>query len=146
DDAALRPLYAEFLGHETTLEALRAVSKRITKKYADDGYVITRAAAPERDPDRPGAVVIRVIEGYIERVDWLPTVSRYRDFFSDYAARIVADRPLNVRTLQHYLDASDLPGLSFAYKWKPLSSTTGAYVLIVTITEKPLDLLVRADN
>lgn len=146
DDAAFRPLYAEFLGRETTLEALLAVSKRITKKYADDGYVITRAAAPEKDPDHPGTVIIRVIEGYIERVEWPPTISRYRDFFSDYAARITADRPLNVRTLQHYLDTSDLPGLRFSYKWKPLSPATGAFVLIVTVTEKPLDLLVRFDN
>ena len=146
DDAAFRPLYAEFLGREVTLEKLREVSKRITKKYADDGYVISRAAAPEKDPDAQGAVVIRAIEGYIERVEWPATISRYRDFFSDYAAKITADRPLNVRTLQHYLDASDLPGLKFTYKWKALQAAKGTFVLIVTMTEKPLDLLVRVDN
>jgi hemolysin activation/secretion protein len=146
DKAELRPLYAEFLGRQVTLEELRTVSKRITKKYADDGYVISRAAAPEKDPDAPGAVVIRVIEGYIERVEWPATISRYRDFFSDYAAKITADRPLNIRTLQHYLDSSDLPGLRFAYKWKALRPADGAFVLIVTISEKPLDLLVRLDN
>ena len=75
DDAELRPLYAEFLGRELTLEELRAVSKRITKKYADDGYVISRAAPPEKDADSPGAVVIRVIEGYIERVEWPAAIS-----------------------------------------------------------------------
>jgi hemolysin activation/secretion protein len=146
DDAAFRPLYAEFLGRNVTLEELRIVSKRITKKYADDGYVISRAAAPEKDADTPGAVVIRAIEGYIERVEWPATISRYRDFFSDYAEKIIADRPLNVRTLQHYLDASDLPGLKFAYKWKAIEAAKGAFVLIVTVTEKPLDLLVRVDN
>jgi len=146
DEAALRPLYAEFLGRETTLEDLRVVSKRITKKYADDGYVISRAAPPEKDGDAPGAVTVRAIEGYIERIDWLPSISRYRDFFSDYAARIAADRPLNVRTLEHYLDTSDLPGLTFKYVWKPLRPAAGAYVLIVTISEKPLDLMLRVDN
>jgi hemolysin activation/secretion protein len=146
DDAAFRPLYAEFLGRKLTLEELRTVSKRITKKYADDGYVISRAAPPEKDPDAQGTVVIRVIEGYIERVEWPATISRYRDFFSDYEAKITADRPLNVHTLQHYLDTSDLPGLKFTYKWKALQPANGAFVLIVTITEKPLDLLVRVDN
>jgi hemolysin activation/secretion protein len=146
DSAEFRPFYAEFLGREVTLEKLRAVSKRITKKYADDGYVISRAAPPEKDPNAEGAIVIRAIEGYIERVEWPATISRYRDFFSDYAAKITAERPLNVRTLQHYLDSSDLPGLKFTYKWKALRPADGAFVLIVTITEKPLDLLVRLDN
>ncbi len=146
DDAVFRPLYAEFLGRKLTLEELLTVSKRITKKYADDGYVISRAAAPEKDPGREDAVIIRVIEGYIERVEWPATISRYRDFFSDYAAKISADRPLNVRTLEHYLKTSDLPGLKFTYKWKALEPDKGAFVLIVEMTYKPLDLLVRADN
>jgi hemolysin activation/secretion protein len=146
DEAAFRPLYAEFLGRKLTLEELRTVSKRITKKYADDGYVISRAAAPEMDPNREDAVIIRVIEGYIERVEWPANISRYRDFFSDYAAKITADRPLNVRTLEHYLKTTDLPGLKFAYKWKAIEPEKGAFVLIVEVTYKPLDLLVRADN
>lgn len=146
DEAAFRPLYAEFLGRKLTLDDLRVVSKRITKKYADDGYVISRAAFPEKDPNSDGAVIIRAIEGYIERVEWSANISCYRDFFSDYAEKISADRPLNVRTLQHYLDASDLPGLKFAYKWRALQPDSGAFVLIVTVTEKPLDLTVRVDN
>jgi hemolysin activation/secretion protein len=146
DEATFRPLYAEFLGRKLTLEELRIVSKRITKKYADDGYVISRAAAPEKDLSREDTVIIRVIEGYIERVEWPDTISRYRDFFSDYAAKITADRPLNVRTLEHYLKTSDLPGLKFAYKWKALQPDKGAFVLIVEMTYKPLDLLVRIDN
>jgi hemolysin activation/secretion protein len=146
DDAVFRPLYAEFLGRKLTLEELLTVSKRITKKYADDGYVISRAAAPEKDLGREDAVIIRVIEGYIERVEWPATISRYRDFFSDYAAKISADRPLNVRTLDHYLKNSDLPGLTFTYKWKALQPAKGAFVLIVTVTEKPLDLSVQIDN
>ena len=146
DEGAFRPLYAEFLGRKLTLEELRIVSKRITKKYADDGYVISRAAAPEKDLSREDSVIIRVIEGYIERVEWPDTISRYRDFFSDYAAKITADRPLNVRTLEHYLKTSDLPGLKFAYKWKAVQPDKGAFVLIVTMEERPLDLLVRIDN
>src|SRR6202158_219539 len=146
DDAAFRPLYAEFLGRKLTLEELLTVSKRITKKYADDGYVISRGAAPEKDLSREDSVIIRVIEGYIERVEWSATISPSPDFFSDYAAKITADRPLNVRTLEHYLKASDLPGLKFTYKWKAIEPDKGAFVLIGTRVEKPLDLLVRADN
>jgi len=47
-------------------------------------------------------------------------LARYRDFFSDYTARIVADRPANIRTLERYLLlANDLPGLKFSTSLKP---------------------------
>jgi hemolysin activation/secretion protein len=36
--------------------------------------------------------------------------------------------------------------LKFAYAWKALQAARGAYLLIVTVTEKPLDLMVRIDN
>ena len=50
-----------------------------------------------------------------------PQLSRYSDFFTDYAARIMADRPANIRTLERYLLlANDLPGLKFKNSLKPL--------------------------
>ncbi len=43
-----------------------------------------------------------------------PELANYRDFFTDYTAKIIADRPANIRTLERYLLlASDLPGLKF---------------------------------
>jgi hemolysin activation/secretion protein len=88
------------------------------------------------------------VEGYIDRVVW-PTerLVRYRDFFTDYAAKITADRPANVRTLERYLLlANDLPGLKFATKLKPSATNPNASTLIVEVTEKPIDASARIDN
>src|SRR2546423_272101 len=97
---------------------------------------------------RRGAVVrIQVVEGYVDRVVWPEKLTRYRDFFTDYAARIVADRPANIRTLERYLLlANDLPGLKFATTLKPSPNNPNASTLIVEVTEKLVDLIARIDN
>src|SRR4029078_2632295 len=72
---------------------------------------------------------------------------RYRNFFDDYTARIIADRPTNVRTLERYLLlANHLPGLNFATPLKPSPTHPNASTLIVEVTEKRIDAIARIDN
>jgi hemolysin activation/secretion protein len=74
-------------------------------------------------------------------------LARYRDFFSDYTARIVADRPANIRTLERYLLlANDLPGLKFSTSLKPSPTNPNASTLIVEVAEKRIDGVARIDN
>ena len=74
-------------------------------------------------------------------------VSQYVDFFSDYAAKIMAQRPANIRTIERYLLlAADLPGLKFKNNLKPHPSKQGAAILVVEVTEKPADVFARTDN
>jgi len=147
-DADLAPLYADLIGAEVSLAAVYDLARRITAKYGAAGYVLSRAIVPPQNFSPRGAVVrIQVVEGYVDRVVWPEKLTRYRDFFTDYAARIVADRPANIRTLERYLLlANDLPGLKFATSLKPSSNNPNASTLIVEVTEKPVDLLARIDN
>ncbi len=74
-------------------------------------------------------------------------LTRYRDFFTDYSARITADRPANVRTLERYLLlANDLPGLKFSTTLKPSPTHPNASILIVEVKEKMIDTIARIDN
>jgi hemolysin activation/secretion protein len=92
-------------------------------------------------------VHIQVIEGYIDQVVWPAALSKYRNFFSYYASKITADRPINVKTLERYLLlASDLPGLKFKNSMKPSATEQGAATLIVEVEEKPIDYVGRVDN
>ena len=92
-------------------------------------------------------VRIQVIEGWVDKVEWPKKLSRYRDFFSDYAAKITADRPVNIKTIERYLLlASDLPGLKFSTSLRPSPTETGASTLVVEVTEKPIDANARVDN
>ena len=88
-----------------------------------------------------------MVEGYVDKVVWPERLTRYRDFFTDYAARIMADRPANIRTLERYLLlANDLPGLKFSTTLKPSPTHPNASILIVEVIEKPIDALARIDN
>src|SRR5256885_2072674 len=112
-------------------------------------YVWSRAVVPPQNFGRHGAVVrIQVVEGYVDNVIWpVEKLARYRDFFTDYTNRIVADRPANIRTLERYLLlANDLPGLKFATTLKPSPVHPNASILIVEVKEKMLDGMARVDN
>jgi hemolysin activation/secretion protein len=144
----LRELYADLIGQKVTLQQVYDLAGRITAKYGGDGYVLSRAIVPVQELDPNGAVVrIEVVEGYIETVQWPPQLGSYRDFFSYYAARITAERPVNIRTIERYLLlAGDLPGLKFKNSIKPHPTKTGAAILVVEVTEKPVDFFGRIDN
>jgi hemolysin activation/secretion protein len=104
---------------------------------------------PPQDLGQRGAVVrIQVVEGYVDQVIWpMEKLARYRDFFTDYTARIVADRPANIRTLERYLLlANDLPGLKFSTTLKPSATHPNASTLVVEVKEKMFDVVGRVDN
>lgn len=144
----LKSLYADLLGREATVKTVYEIARRITAKYGSDGFVLSRAIVPPQELSPKGATVrIQVIEGWVNQVEWPKTLSRYRDFFSNYAAKITAQRPINIKTLERYLLlANDLPGLKFTTSLRPSRTETSASTLVVEATEKPLDANARVDN
>jgi len=144
----LAPLYADIIGREVTVAAIYEVARRITTKYGNDGYVLSRAIVPPQELSPRGAIVrVQIVEGYIDKVEWPAALSRYRDFFSQYAAKITAERPINVRTLERYLLlAADLPGLKFTNSLRASETEPGAATLVVEVVKKPVDYFGRVDN
>ena len=144
----LAALYEDLIGHPITLSALYDIAARITAKYGADGYVLSRAIVPPQELTAGGAAVtIQIIEGYVDRVEWPASLSNYRDIFANYTAKIVADRPTNIRTLERYLLlAGDLPGLKFRNSLKASATQQGAATLVVEVVEKPIDVMARVDN
>lgn len=145
----LAPLYADLVGHEVTLAAVYELAQKITTKYGNDGYVISRAIVPPQQLNPGGATVeIQVIEGYVDKVEWPRELDHFRDFFSYYTARITAQRPSNIHTIERYLLlAGDLPGLKFKNSLKPSPTNQGAATLVVEIISfSPADWNGRVDN
>ena len=141
-------LWADLTGREVSLQAVYDLAQRITAKYGRDGYVLSRAIVPPQNLSRTGAVIqIQVVEGYVDRVVWPAKLARYRDFFTEYEAKIVADRPANIRTLERYLLLlGDLPGFKVSTKLEPSKTNLAASTLVVEVTEKQLDFNARFDN
>jgi hemolysin activation/secretion protein len=144
----MAPLYADLIGHEVTLQAVYDLAQKITTKYGNDGYVISRAIVPPQQLNPGGATVrIQVIEGYVDKVEWPSVLDKFRDFFTYYTSRITAERPANIHTIERYLLlAGDLPGLKFKNSLKPSAANQGAATLIVEVVISPFDWSARIDN
>jgi len=145
----LEPLYRDLIGRRVPLQAIYELAQRITARYGNDGYVLSRAIVPVQELDPAGATVrLEIVEGYVSAVEWpREKLARYQDFFSDYEAAITADRPINVRTLERYLLlANDLPGLRFKTALKAAPRGRGASILVVEVEDKPFDAVARLDN
>jgi hemolysin activation/secretion protein len=144
----LRALYADLIGNTVAVQSIYDLARAITAKYGNDGYVLSRAIVPPQNLNPSGAIIlIQIIEGYVDRVEWPTGLSRYRDFFSLYAAKIVADRPVNVRTIERYmLLAGDLPGLKFATSLKASTENAAASTLVVELTVKHIDATAWINN
>jgi hemolysin activation/secretion protein len=142
------PLYDDLIGESVPLTAIYELAQHITAKYGNDGYILSRAIVPPQQLDPKGAVIhIEVVEGYIDKVEWPARLSGYRDFFSHYAAKIIAQRPANIRTIERYLLlAGDLPGLRFTTSLRPSKHTPAAATLVVEVAVKPIDANAHIDN
>ena len=144
----LAPLYADLINQRVPLTAIYALAQRITAKYGSDGYVLSRAMVPPQQLDPSGAIIhIEIAEGYIDKVEWPKQLARYRDFFTAYAAKIMAQRPANIHTIERYLLlAGDLPGLKFSTSLRPSKHAKDASTLVVEVAEKPISATAHVDN
>jgi hemolysin activation/secretion protein len=146
--ADLEPLYADLVGHEVSAADVYAIASKISAKYGHDGYLVAKVFVVPQAVSAKGATIrLRVVEGYIERVDWPEGAKRYRDLWSPCLTKIVAERPARTRTIERcLLLANDIPGLTFSSSIKAGAENTGAAVLVVEMNEKPFDAAVRVDN
>ena len=72
-----KPLYADVVGREANVAAIFAVARKITAKYGAAGYVLSRAIVPPQPLDPKGAIVhIRVVEGFVDKVEWPEKLAR----------------------------------------------------------------------
>ena len=146
--AAFAPLYAGLVGKEVTLAAIYDLAQKITAKYGNDGYVLSRAVVPPQNLDPKGAVVtIKIVEAYIDTVQWPSSLAGYREFLSKYTARITAERPANIHTIMRYLLlAEDFPGVHVTSQFKASTANPNASTLIVDATAKPVEASAQVDN
>src|SRR5271163_3314555 len=81
--ADLEPLYADLIGKEVSAADVYAVANEIAAKYGKDGYLVARAiVVPQAVNPKGAALRIRVVEGFIEDIEWPAAAARYRDLFT----------------------------------------------------------------
>jgi hemolysin activation/secretion protein len=146
--ADLEPLYADLIGKEVSAADIYGVAAKISAKYGKDGYLVARAViVPQAVDPKAAALRIRVVEGYIESIEWPDAAKRYRDLFTPCLDKIKAERPARTKTIERcLLLANDAPGLTFSSSLKAGKDNLGGSILVVTLTEKPFDAAARVDN
>ena len=142
---ALGPLYEEYLAREIFLNDIEEILARITGKYRDAGYILSRAIAPPQNL-QAGILRIEVIEGFIERVTFTGEAERTGDL-DMYERRLTSVRPLSMDRLERtILVINDLPGIQVEPELRTLDDATGAYELILDADYDPADGYAYVDN
>ncbi|MCP4526125.1 MAG: ShlB/FhaC/HecB family hemolysin secretion/activation protein [Aestuariibacter sp.] len=152
--ADLEDYYAEFLSKEISAQTLFNIAAKITTKYGNDGYSLSRAIIPKQAFDKDGAAVkIEIIEGFIDAIfiemtdadgkvltDEKSAPKTFTDplgFFETYKRNILAARPITAAVLERYLLlAKDLPGFDVKTVIKASPNNHRASTLTYQIIEE----------
>ena len=142
----LLPLYRNFINKKVTLAHIYRIAHAITRKYRNDGYILSQAVVPPQKIQN-GVVRIQVLEGYIHRVKIKGEVRGPRNLLNAYRKRILASRPLRAKDLERYLLLiEDLPGVSVKSVLEPSQKISGTSKLTVILENKPYDASLGMDN
>jgi len=133
--AEIRASYADLLGTEITLARVYDIAGDLTRRYRNDGYVLSQVVVPEQ-AIRAGAVRLQAIEGYVANVRIEGTVLGPRADLEAYAERIRRSRPLRAADLERYLlFVSELAGVTARATLAP-AVEPGASDLTIAIDQR----------
>lgn len=142
----LARFYEPYLGREISLPEIEAIVEAITAQYRRDGYVLSRALVPPQAVEL-GVLRIRVIEGHVDRVGFVGARPGRQTLLDEMAARIRAERPLTLATLQRYLLLmADMPGLTVSPGLAEIEPDSGAYRLEIGLSHRTVDGFASFDN
>ena len=133
DAAALAPVYEEFLAREIGTGEIERILQRITDKYRDAGYFLSRAIALPQALDQ-GVLHVSVIEGYVRRVAFRDARPGDDERLARYFAEAVESRPARLAPVERaLLLAEDLPGIHLRPSLVAVDEPAGVYDLVIAV-------------
>ncbi|MCY1278132.1 POTRA domain, ShlB-type [compost metagenome] len=137
--AELAELYKPLIGRETSLAELIEATRQVTRRYREDGYLLSYAFLPPQRFD-DGQVRVVLVEGHVTDYRLEGEVGPVGAQLRRMLEKIRGERPLTRRTFQRYTTLmSRLPGISLQAQVAPPVTTDGATVLVARATRKPWD-------
>lgn len=127
--------YNEYLETKVSLSIAWEIANKITKKYRDSGYFLSKAYVPEQKV-KDGKIIIKVYEGKITDVE-LPKALEKSSIATSYAKKLLASNPANIYKVEAFiLSINDLPGFpSTAVFFKDEKNPDGVKVLVKPATD-----------
>lgn len=148
-DFDVYPLYRDLKFKEISLVEVYQLAEKLTQKYREDGYILSRVIVPPQKI-ADGKVVLEAVEGFVDQVKLDGDVCAVPDQESlakKLAERIRAHQPLKADDLErHLLLLNDLPGITAKAVLAPSETTPKAADLTVVMTSHDYDGFAQIDN
>jgi len=143
---AFRRWQRRFIDKKVSLALIYRFAEKITAKYRNDGYLLSRAiVVPQKIKN--GVVTIQIVEGYIGNLKIRGPVKGSKMFLKSYGKALLRSSPLKAKDLERYLLLiDDLPGVSVESVLVPSKNEPGASALILTLKHKDMDANTGIDN
>ncbi len=145
-DAVMAPV----IGKEISLAELERSVERITQAYRAKGYFLASAIIPPQalKPDQP--VLIRILEGKLEKIDIKtqpPDTRTPKSLLERYSQRIATGKPVTGDELtETALLVNELPGIRARFLMEP-GTQPGTTRAVLDVTEgKPYSVSLYSDN
>ncbi|PWE41311.1 ShlB/FhaC/HecB family hemolysin secretion/activation protein [Pseudomonas prosekii] len=136
----LKELAANFqplLGHETSLAEWIEATRAITRRYQQDGYLLSYGFLPQQSFNNGVARVV-LVEGYIKDYQLQGDIGRVKGLLDKLVTKLQAERPLTRKTFERYTTLmSRIPGVTLQAQVPPPGTTDGAAYLAVQASRKP---------
>lgn len=142
----LAKFWQPYLGRTVSIQNLYDIATAITRKYRNDGYVLTKAIIPPQKILR-GVVRIRVIEGYVSKLQVEDVTPGVKRLIYKYMYRVLQQKPLQVKTLERaMLLVNDIPGIEANSIIKPSSNIPGSAKLVLLVKLQKLSASLLYNN
>src|SRR5436190_2825470 len=134
--ASLLAFYQPYFNKRINYQDLEKINHQITLKYLKDGYILTRANLPKQNLSS-GYVHIEILEAYVVQVNVIGKTHGLEKYLDAYAQQLKKSRPLQLKTLQHYiLLLNRLPGVTASLKKSPEIVNSEAQTLTFVIKQR----------
>ncbi|HWH90091.1 MAG TPA: POTRA domain-containing protein [Pseudomonas sp.] len=133
----LAEVYKPLIGRQASLAELIEATRNITRRYQQDGYLLSYAFLPQQNFDNGVARVV-LVEGYVRDIQMQGDIGRVKGLLDRLAAKIQAERPLTRKTFERYTTLmSRIPGVTIQAQVPPPGTTDGATTLVAQASRKP---------
>lgn len=120
--------FAPLIGHETNLAQLIEATRSITRRYQEDGYLLSYAFLPEQHFEG-GLVQVVLVEGYIRDYQLQGDIGSVSSYVDKLAGKLQAERPLTRKTFERYTTLmSAIPGLTVQAQVPPPAPPMAALI------------------
>ena len=134
------------VGQEISVAELFDIAATLTARYRNDGYLLSTVVVPPQKIDS-GKVVLKVVEGYLDRVVVEGVTSTQKTTILKYLNKIVGRAPLKSKHLERYLLlVDDLSGLTLKSFMQPSPKNGGAATLTIKPKIERFNVWSKADN